>query len=74
VRVGEEVGDDWAELFHNGTQSLYPSLVVRRFGPSSYEFANGKPLQLIDGSGLLALCQEHNIPARIAPISGTKSR
>ena len=35
------------------------------YGPSSYEFASGKPLQLIDGPGLLALCHEHNIPARI---------
>ena len=38
------------------------------FGPSSYEFASGKPMQLIDGAGLLALCHEHNIPARIVPI------
>ena len=37
------------------------------FGPSSYEFANGKPIQLIDGSGLLALCQQYEIPARIIP-------
>jgi restriction system protein len=37
------------------------------FGPSSYQFANGKPLQLIDGTGLLALCHQHHIPARIVP-------
>jgi restriction system protein len=37
------------------------------FGPSSYQFANGKPLQLIDGTGLLALCHQHEIPARIVP-------
>ncbi|MCX2729695.1 restriction endonuclease [Saccharopolyspora sp. NFXS83] len=35
------------------------------FGPSSYEFANGKPIQLYDGPNLLALCHEHDIPARI---------
>jgi restriction system protein len=35
------------------------------YGPGSYEFAGGKPLNLIDGSGLLALCQENDIPARI---------
>ncbi|WP_263247282.1 restriction endonuclease [Saccharopolyspora rosea] len=35
------------------------------FGPGSYNFANNKPLQLIDGTGLLHLCQQHNIPARI---------
>jgi restriction system protein len=37
------------------------------FGPSSYQFATGKPLQLIDGTALLALCHLHNIPARIVP-------
>jgi restriction system protein len=37
------------------------------FGPSSYQFANGKPLQLIDGTGLLALCHQNDIPARIVP-------
>jgi restriction system protein len=35
------------------------------FGPSSYQFATGKPLQLIDGTALLSLCHLHNIPARI---------
>jgi restriction system protein len=35
------------------------------FGPASYRFASGKPLQLIDGTGLLALCHEYDIPARI---------
>jgi restriction system protein len=34
------------------------------YGPDSYKFAGGKPLNLIDGSGLLALCQEYEIPAR----------
>src|SRR4051812_31008373 len=32
------------------------------YGPSSYEFANGKPLQLIDGSGLLAICRGSQHP------------
>lgn len=35
------------------------------FGPTAHEFANDKPLQLIDGTGLLSLCQQYNIPARI---------
>ncbi len=35
------------------------------FGPTSYHFANGKPLQLIDGTALLSLCHTHDIPARI---------
>jgi hypothetical protein len=33
------------------------------YGPDSYKFAGGKPLNLIDGSGLLALCQQYEIPA-----------
>ncbi|TDD28635.1 restriction endonuclease [Kribbella turkmenica] len=37
------------------------------FGPSSYQFATGKPLQLIDGTVLLSLCHHHDIPARIHP-------
>ena len=35
------------------------------YGPDSYKFAAGKPINLIDGSGLLSLCQEHDISARI---------
>ena len=35
------------------------------YGPDSYKFAAGKPINLIDGSGLLSLCQERDIPARI---------
>lgn len=35
------------------------------YGPDSYKFAGGKPLNLIDGSGLLSLCQQNSIPARI---------
>ncbi|TCC58578.1 restriction endonuclease [Kribbella pittospori] len=35
------------------------------FGPTSYQFATGKPLQLIDGTALLSLCHHHKIPARI---------
>jgi restriction system protein len=38
------------------------------YGPASYEFASGKPLELIDGSGLLYLLAEHaGIRARIDP-------
>lgn len=35
------------------------------FGQSSHEFANGKPLELYDGTHLLALCQQHNVDVRI---------
>ncbi len=36
------------------------------YGPASYEFASGKPLELLDGSNLLHLLAEHaGISARI---------
>ncbi len=38
------------------------------FSPDSYEFAAGKLINLIDGGGLLSICQEHTIPARILKI------
>ncbi|MFI5906046.1 restriction endonuclease [Dactylosporangium sp. NPDC051541] len=38
------------------------------YGPASYEFASGKPLELIDGSNLLYLLAEHaDLKARIDP-------
>jgi restriction system protein len=38
------------------------------YGPTSYEFASGKPLELIDGSNLLYLLAEHaDLKARIDP-------
>lgn len=44
------------------------------FGPSSYEFANGKPLQLYDGTRLRWLCQQHGIDARIVMPPKTKKK
>jgi restriction system protein len=36
------------------------------FGRASFEFANGKPLELLDGSNLLYLLKEHaGIEAKI---------
>ncbi len=35
------------------------------FGNDAYEFANGKPIQLIDGAGLLGLLERHGHKARI---------
>ena len=36
------------------------------YGPSSFQFASGKPLELIDGSNLLYLLAEHaQVDARI---------
>lgn len=38
------------------------------YGPASYEFATGKPLELIDGSNLLYLLTEHaGMEAKIVP-------
>jgi restriction system protein len=67
------VRDLFGTMQHEGaTKGIL--ITTSGFGPSSYEFANGKPLQLIDGTGLLALCRTHNVPARIAPIAGPKKR
>ncbi|MCM4082271.1 restriction endonuclease [Paractinoplanes hotanensis] len=38
------------------------------YGPAAYEFASGKPLELIDGANLLYLLAEHaQLKARIDP-------
>lgn len=44
------------------------------FGPSSYDFANGKPLQLYDGTRLLWLCHQQGIEARIVMPPKTKKK
>jgi restriction system protein len=62
------VRDLYGTMQHEGAQSGI-LITTSGFGPSSYEFATGKPLQLIDGSGLLALCRDNNIPARIVPVA-----
>ena len=62
------VRDLYGTMQHEGAKSGI-LITTSGYGPGSYEFANGKPLQLIDGSGLLAICQEYNIPARIVRTS-----
>jgi restriction system protein len=58
------VRDLWGTVQHEGaTKGIM--ITTSGYGPDSYKFAGGKPLNLIDGSGLLALCQERDIPARI---------
>lgn len=60
------VRDLYGTMQHEGaTKGIL--ITTSGYGPGSYEFANGKPLQLIDGSGLLALCKQHGISARIVP-------
>jgi restriction system protein len=58
------VRDLYGTMQHEGATTGI-LITTSGFGPSSYEFANGKPMQLIDAQGLLALCKEYNIPARI---------
>lgn len=58
------VRDLWGTVQHEGaTKGIM--ITTSGYGPDSYRFAGGKPLNLIDGSGLLALCHQHDIPARI---------
>jgi restriction system protein len=58
------VRDLWGTVQHEGaTKGIM--ITTSGYGPDSYKFAGGKPVNLIDGSGLLSLCQQHDIPARI---------
>lgn len=67
------VRDLYGTMQHEGaTKGIL--IATSGYGPTSYEFANGKPLQLIDGSGLLALCKQYDIPARIVPASKGRAK
>jgi restriction system protein len=58
------VRDLWGTVQHEGaTKGIM--ITTSGYGPDSYKFAGGKPLNLIDGSGLLALCQQYDIRVRI---------
>jgi restriction system protein len=58
------VRDLWGTVQHeDATKGIM--ITPSGYGLESYKFAAGKPLNLIDGSGLLALCQQYDIPARI---------
>ena len=58
------VRDLYGTMQHEGA-TLGIMITTSGYGPGSEEFANGKPLHLIDGTGLMSICQEHGIPARI---------
>jgi restriction system protein len=58
------VRDLYGTVQHEGA-TLGIMITTAGYGPDSWKFANGKPLHLIDGTGLLSICQEHGIPARI---------
>jgi hypothetical protein len=40
-------------------------VTTSNFGPDAYEFANGKPISLLDGANLLHLLNEHAVKAHI---------
>lgn len=66
------VRDLYGTMQHEGT-TLGIMITTSGYGPTSEEFANGKPLHLIDGRGLISICREHDIPARILNL-GTRHR
>ena len=67
------VRDLYGTMQHEGA-TLGIMVTTSGYGPGSEEFANGKPLHLIDGPGLIAICQEHGIPARILGLGTRKPR
>jgi restriction system protein len=67
------VRDLYGTMQHEGA-TLGIMITTSGYGPGSVEFANGKPLHLIDGTGLLSICQEHGIPARILDLGKRKSK
>ncbi|NXY96360.1 restriction endonuclease [Streptomyces sp. BR123] len=40
------------------------------FGPGSYTFANGKPLELVPGTALVELLHQHGLRGRLGPAGG----
>lgn len=67
------VRDLFGTMQHEGAM-LGIMVTTSGYGPGSVEFANGKPLHLIDGTGLLSICQEHGIPARILGLGKKKPK
>jgi restriction system protein len=65
------VRDLYGTMQHEGA-TLGIMITTSGYGPGSVEFANGKPLHLIDGTGLLSICQEHGIAARILDLGKRK--
>ena len=67
------VRDLYGTMQHEGA-TLGIMITTSGYGPASEEFANGKPLHLIDGPGLMSICQEHGILARILGLGTRKPR
>ena len=66
--VGVSAVRDLFGTVHNEGASKGILVATSGYGKASFEFATGKPLELIDGGGLLYLLAEHaGIEARIVP-------
>jgi restriction system protein len=66
--VGVSAVRDLFGTVHNEGASKGILVTTSGYGRASFEFANGKPLELLNGSELLYLLQEHaGISARIEP-------
>ncbi len=66
--VGVSAVRDLFGTVHNEGASKGILVATSGYGRASFEFANGKPLELVDGSGLLSLLEEYaGISARIEP-------
>ncbi len=65
--VGVSAVRDLFGTVHNEGASKGILVTTSGFGKASFEFAENKPLELLDGTNLLYLLQEHaNVEARIA--------
>lgn len=70
VRQTGPVADpaDVRELYHvvrRERAEVGALLITGGFDPRSFEYANGKPLQLIDGTSLLGLCHQHGLSIQL---------
>ncbi|HYB25460.1 MAG TPA: restriction endonuclease [Solirubrobacteraceae bacterium] len=66
--VGVNAVRDLFGTVHNEGASKGILVTTSGYGQASHEFANGKPLELLDGGNLLSLLQEHaGIEAKIVP-------
>ncbi len=66
--VGVSAVRDLFGTVHNEGASKGILVTTSGYGAASHQFANGKPLELIDGAGLLYLLSEHaGIEAKIVP-------
>ena len=66
--VGVSAVRDLFGTVHNEGASKGILVTTSGYGSASFEFANGKPLELLDGTNLLYLLAEHaGIEARIEP-------